>query len=120
MGNEIETITFVVVKAGAPPTPRPADEAGTRHGMKEAAQAIRSSLTFTRPVVDVQADLERVVAQVRTIIDAVDSSPVGNLHMEGFDVGIAISGEGSIGVATVGAEASVTIRFVNRKSGADS
>ena len=71
----------------------------------------RSFGIVERPVEEVKADLERVVGHIHTVLEAMAASPVGDLKLEGLEIGIAISGEGSIGIATVGAEASVTLQF---------
>ena len=107
-----DKIVFIVALSEKTPRRRPADAGGTRYGRKEVFQALARSFGIVeRPVEEVKADLERVVGHIHTVLEAMAASPVGDLKLEGLEIGIAISGEGSIGIATVGAEASVTLQF---------
>jgi hypothetical protein len=110
-------IPFIVPVVRQPPSRRPADKAGKTHGAKEVAEFALSLIK--RPAKEVRAELERVVEDMRAILPSVSASPVGGLVFDGFEVGLAITKEGSIGIASAGAEISVTLHFTkeNTQSG---
>lgn len=115
MSDAIESrdeIVFIVPMTGGVREPSPADAGGETHGLKEiAGRAVRAFGVKKRSVDAVKDDLKAVLANIRTVLESVEASAVGDLSLEGIDVGLAISGEGSIGIATAGVEASVTLRF---------
>ncbi|MGH7080464.1 MAG: Pepco domain-containing protein [Acetobacteraceae bacterium] len=64
-----------------------------------------------RAVAEVKADLDALIGQIHEVFADVAASPVGRLKLDGLEIGLAINGSGSIGIATVGAQASITLRF---------
>ncbi len=108
--NQERQILFIVPVSQEPPARRrPADAAGQTHGAKEVAEAALDF--FKRPAKEIRAELERVVEDMRTILPSVSAAPFGGLVFDGFDVGLAINKKGSIGIASAGAEISMTLRF---------
>lgn len=59
----------------------------------------------------IQDSLTEIVAQVGTMIETIRSGPVGDLELEGLEVGLALSAEGTVGFATGGIEANITLKF---------
>jgi hypothetical protein len=55
--------------------------------------------------------LERVQAQVDQLLGGVNKSSVAGFRLSSVEVSLAISAEGSIGVATAGVEASMSLSF---------
>ena len=91
---------------------READDGGKQFSGKSVARRLGQMVgIIDRPVEDVEKELEEVMKNIQTILKKVSTSPVGEMKLEGMEVGISITGEGSIGVATVGAEASITLSF---------
>ena len=56
-------------------------------------------------------DIEKVQEQVECLLESVGKKDSGKMRLAGVEVGLAISAEGSIGVATVGAEVSITLSY---------
>ncbi|MGH3171091.1 MAG: Pepco domain-containing protein [Trebonia sp.] len=63
------------------------------------------------PLVTLDADLDALIGQIHEVSADVAAPPVGHLKLDGLEIGLAINGSGSIGIATVGAEASITLSF---------
>jgi hypothetical protein len=59
--------------------------------------------------------VEEAVEKVRAIAERIKGR-VGEFEADEITIGLAVSGEGSVGVATVGAEASIEITFKRNKS----
>jgi len=62
----------------------------------------------------VRLDPVKLAQQLLPIVDAfnkvVEAKP-GKFQLDSFDLGLSISGEGSIGFVTIGAEASLNLHF---------
>lgn len=86
---------------------------GHTHGLKEAWVA----LWHTKSVdVDVMGkNFEQCIGQVNKIISHLKNETVLGWEAESVSVGFAVSAEGSIGIATVGAEASIEVTFTPKK-----
>lgn len=108
--DEISFIVSIDMAAAAIPA-RPANEGGSEHGLNVINRVGRALGVVHRPVAQVKSELDTVLAQIRTMLDSVSSAPIGNFKLDGLEVGLAISAEGSIGIATAGVEASVTLKF---------
>lgn len=59
--------------------------------------------------------VEEAVEKVRAIAECIKGR-AGEFEAEEITIGLAVSGEGSVGVATVGAEASIEITFKRNKN----
>lgn len=59
--------------------------------------------------------VEEAVEKVRAIAERIKGR-AGEFEADEITIGLAVSGEGSVGVATVGAEASIEIRFKRNKN----
>jgi hypothetical protein len=60
---------------------------------------------------DVKAQLDKVQDQITALLENIQDSPRGRFRLHEVEVGLAVTAEGSIGVATVGAEVSLSLTF---------
>jgi len=88
---------------------RKADEGGIEEGMFSAVSGYFT--TARKPIDNLDKQMASVVAYVQKAIDAIEASPVGALELSGVEVGLAVSVEGTIGIATAGVETSLTLSF---------
>ncbi|MGH7049438.1 MAG: Pepco domain-containing protein [Acetobacteraceae bacterium] len=107
-----DMIAFVVPLADETPRQKTAEAGGGRRAAKAAvARSPRLLGIEERAVAEVKADLDALIGQIHEVFADVAASPVGHLKLDGLEIGLAINGSGSIGIATVGAQASITLRF---------
>ncbi len=73
--------------------------------------AIRSLFSTAKPAPldKMKSDLEKLAANIGIIAEVIQTKQIGKFKMKSVEVGLAISGEGSIGFATAGVEASITL-----------
>jgi hypothetical protein len=107
--NEAEKITLIV--ASEPETSGESDEA-VAQGVREQLARLR---IFHRPkeveLDKLQDGLRRVQGQLDQLLTGVNRSTVAGFRLTTVEVSLAISAEGSIGVATAGVEASMSLSF---------
>ena len=60
---------------------------------------------------EIHTQLEDVQGQISTLLEKIGDPPAGRFALQEVEVGLAVSAEGSIGVATVGAEVSLSLTF---------
>ncbi len=58
-----------------------------------------------------QNALEKAEDEVAALLGALKHQSAGGFHLKSVDVDLSVSAEGSIGVVTAGAEASITLSF---------
>jgi hypothetical protein len=63
---------------------------------------------------DVKSDLDRVQAQIDTLLAGVGSHDNERFRLSSVEISLAISAEGSIGVATAGVQAGISLTFARR------
>jgi hypothetical protein len=108
--NDARTLTLIVADevASRPPGAKEEDF------REEAAPAFLGRIVG-RPK-DVSFDklknnLERAQKDIDDLLADVKRSTLGDFQLNSIDVSLTISGEGSIGFATAGVEASITLSF---------
>jgi hypothetical protein len=60
---------------------------------------------------DVKVELDRVEAQLETLLAGAKDTETAGFRLMEVEVGLSVTAEGSIGIATVGAGVSLTLRF---------
>jgi hypothetical protein len=108
--NDARTLTLIVAGEGAPPPDATEDDVG-----EQPIPAPAARLLWHRPK-DVPLDtlkksLERTQAEIDELLAGVRQSTVAGYRLSSIEVSLAISAEGSIGVATAGVEASIALSF---------
>ena len=58
-----------------------------------------------------RAGLERVEGQLDELFRGIWDRPAGGMHLREIEVGLAITTEGSIGIASAGAQVSLTLVY---------
>jgi hypothetical protein len=109
--NDARTVTLIVadgVASQVPPAAKKEDFS------EESAPAFLGRIVG-RPK-DVSLDklkenLGRAQGDIDELLTGVKRSTVGDFQLNSIDVSLTISGEGSIGFATAGVEASITLSF---------
>jgi hypothetical protein len=107
-------VTLIVRGAPAASTTRPADAGGDEHGLVTAVRGMFKP--DRKPVADMKGQLQRALGEVDAMLEGLLDHKVAGMAIEGVDVGLAVTAEGSIGVATVGLETSITLRFARPKA----
>lgn len=108
------TISLIVPVGTQEKKGRKADKGGEPQSMFSAVASICRS--EPKPAKDMAAELNKITGQIEKLIAVVKTSPVGDMRLDGIEVGLAISAEGSIGIATAGVEASITLSFTKESS----
>jgi hypothetical protein len=74
---------------------------------------VRKKVTAKRDVnlLDVKDELDRVEGQLETLLAGVSDTETAGFRLSEVEVGLSVTAEGSIGIATVGGEVSLTLRF---------
>ena len=110
MTNENSKITLIVAgKKDMKDVPAQDRMGGTTHGMKEDILKKASEIEIDADVL--KKNLEKTIKKVaETLIDVGDSIS-DNWKLDGISVGLSISAEGSIGIATAGVETSIEVSF---------
>jgi hypothetical protein len=62
-----------------------------------------------------RVDIDRCLAQMKQVFADLERPTIGGWKVEQIGVGLSVSAEGSVGVATAGIEASIEIVFVPEK-----
>jgi hypothetical protein len=60
----------------------------------------------------VKGQLDSTLAQTRDLLESVENQTFGEWGLNEITVGLAITAEGTIGVATAGVEASIELKFL--------
>ena len=74
---------------------------------------VRSKVLRTEdiPIAAAQEQLARIDSEVNTLLTSTTPSTVGGFHLKEVQVGVIISAQGSIGIATAGIQASLTLVY---------
>ena len=98
-------------------------EAGADAAAPEDARALGSRLfhrTETIPdLAGVRAGLERVEGELDELFRGVSERPAGGMHLRQIEVGLAVTTEGSIGIASAGAQVSLTLVYQREQADGD-
>lgn len=108
-----KTITIVkVTDSFALDSIKTADRLGGRqHGMAgKVMQTVTDKVDARKFVRQLSSNLEEITRGLDSL-----NKVAGEFTADEITIGIAVSGEGSIGIATVGAEASIQVTFVRKK-----
>jgi Trypsin-co-occurring domain 1 len=100
-----------LISVSAPPPQPPVDRGGGEpHGViKRAVAEVARSI----PYEDFATQLESVIGSVQAVADRLKAD-IAEYSAEEITIGLAVSGEGTIGVATVGVEASIQVTLKRR------
>lgn len=116
MGNRStgdDTLTLIVSED----TQTTDDSQVRRQGQAAEVRGIIAQLKLKRRDVkleDVKSDLDRVQEQIDALLASVGSHDNERFRLSSVDVSLAISAEGSIGVATAGVQAGISLTFARR------
>jgi hypothetical protein len=61
---------------------------------------------------EVKGQLDTIQGQLESLLTGLPNPKVSDFRLREVEVGLSVSGEGSIGIATVGAEISLSLKFV--------
>lgn len=104
-------------EAVAPSTPNaPADSSAPGPGEYQEQGVlgwVRKKILRTEdiPIAEAQAQLARIDSEVNTLLTSTIASTVGAFYLKEVQVGVIISAQGSIGIATAGIQASLTLVY---------
>jgi predicted Zn-dependent protease len=107
--SDSQTITLIVVEAESPAE---GDDTGLpkesfeQHGIKDLFRGRPKKVELSKltdRMADVQDEVDKLLSNLKR--------PKAGYRLSEVQVSLAISGNGSIGVATVGAEASIALTF---------
>jgi len=101
----VNEITLIVPAAAPSAT---VDKAGGELHTGALARMLGYKKVTIKPD-SISADLEKLSDTVYIIADTIEAKKSGSFRVASIEIGLAISGEGSIGIATAGVEASVTV-----------
>lgn len=107
-----DSITLIVPTA-AVAAPIEDRGGGEQHGFISGAVA---SVTRSIPSEQFAAQMEAVIGQVHAIAERLKGA-VGEYSAEEITIGLAVSAEGTIGVATAGMEASIEVKLTRHVQG---
>lgn len=109
-----EEVSLIVVEPDAQlvsvPPAKDGDDAELhfRPFTKKAERAVAKKVDFDR----LEKELTEAQDQIGRLVGSLEQgSPSGKFGLSEISLSLAVSGEGSIGIATVGAEASITLTF---------
>lgn len=109
MSNNADQITLIIPASQGQSTEYEDKGGGEQHGLKEVIQ----TLTGTK-VIDsnkLKENLETTMNQLEGILANLSKKAKENWEVESIAVGLSITGEGSVGIATVGVETSIEVSF---------
>lgn len=109
--NDARKVTLIVADEAARQPPPGAREEDFR---EEAGPAFLGRIVGRPkdvPLDKLKKNLDRAQADIDQLLTGVRPSTAGGFQLNSIDVSLAISGEGSIGFATAGVEASITLSF---------
>jgi hypothetical protein len=106
-----ETVLFIVPGSGKKTSARDR-KGGETHALRDWVPF----MSKVKPIkfVDVEANFNEVIDQVGWIISDTKSKIAENVELDEITVSLGITGEGSIGIATAGVEASIALTFKPR------
>jgi hypothetical protein len=114
--RSITQVEFKLIGPGTRPAPSvgelPADSGVLHSGGIKSWFATKN---IKRTVQEIEADLAGVADTISVVAANLVRKVAGEFEMEEIEVALAVSAEGSIGVATAGAEATFTLKFARRK-----
>jgi hypothetical protein len=112
--SERKEVALIVVEpepAQAPVPPADGDDDVDLHFKPfrgKARRAERKKVDFSR----LEKELNEAQGQIGGLVDSLEQkSPSGKFSLSEISLSLAVSAEGSIGIATVGAEASITLTY---------
>ena len=90
---------------------------GETHGLKEIKETVKGWFTVDQTIdaIEVRKNLKKCLEQVNILLKDIKYEDVDGWTPESISVSLAISSEGSIGIATAGVEASFEIGFSRKK-----
>lgn len=102
----------LIVPATTATRRRKADEGGDEHGLLDPVV----SLFVRRPAAakDIEGQMIGAIERVEALVETIRASRVGDMELSGVEVGLAVSAEGTIGIATAGVETSITLSFTTK------
>ncbi len=103
------TIIVPAAAAAVPERKRKADEGGEEQSLLEGAKRLIGFVP--KEVEQLDEKLNKIIAQLRKVLGEIEKSSVGSMQLKSVEVGLAVSAEGSIGIATAGVETSITLSF---------
>lgn len=86
---------------------------GQTHSLQSIVRNVTSKAVSEETL---RSGLESALKQVRTVVANLHSQAVEGWQVESLSVSLAVTAEGSVGVATVGAEASIEVTFQRIKT----
>jgi hypothetical protein len=113
MENGGKGINLIVATGSAAPGEKTDRGGGETH-------SLRDLVGFGAKVVEVdperlRVDIDKCLAQMKQVFADLKHPAIDGWKVEHINVGLSVSAEGSVGVATAGVEASIEIGFVPEK-----
>lgn len=113
--SEKEKVSLIVMEPGdgaVPPSARGVDE----DFVPQSRPSVRAILGLAKPKeIDydrLEKELNKAQSQMADLIASLEQKgPSGGFALDQISLSLAVSGEGSIGIATVGVEAGITLTY---------
>jgi len=105
---EQQNDTIMLIVAGSP-----AAEYTDREGGSQHTSLIGKLFSHEKPVdfSKVKQNLDSCIAQVSNVLSDLKKKAIDGWELESVSISLAVSAEGSIGVATAGVEAGIEVSF---------
>ena len=109
MTDTSKEITLIVDYSQGLPTGVADRGGGEPHAMKGVAQKLFGAKPINPETI--KANLSKALGQIEGIIAHVKNVPIANWEADSISVGLSVSAEGSIGIATAGVETTIEVSF---------
>jgi hypothetical protein len=87
---------------------------GKEHGMKEFIQR-KANETIEIDVDELKSNIEETISKIAGTLHDVGQTVSDNWKLDGISIGLSLSAEGSVGIATAGVETSIEVSFSPKK-----
>jgi hypothetical protein len=109
MSIDPNQITLIIPASSSHPNEHEDRGGGEQHGLKEGIYRLTSKTTINSE--KLSENLKSTLSQVDKILSIVGKTLTSEWKVESIAVGLSITAEGSIGIATAGVETSIEISF---------
>ena len=113
MSNSKNKITIIVAETGSQEGVGKDRAGGETHGIKEFFQKRATNIEIDAD--ELKRNIEETISKIAGTLHDVGQSVSDNWKLDGISIGMSISAEGSIGIATAGVETSIEVSFAPRK-----
>jgi hypothetical protein len=113
MSDKTSKITLIIPEPIIPKDITRDRAGGETHGIKEVLQRKLGKAEID--VDKLKKNFEETMNKINNILQNVSETVSNNWELEGISIGLSISAEGSIGIATAGVETSIDVKLSPKK-----